>query len=1299
MTDLLQFVTGPLPGPLLPVRYEAWLVVVSYLVAALASYTAIELVARVREFHADARKATGWLTGSAVTMGAGIWSMHFLAMLALQLPVLVRYELWTTLTSMAIAMVTSGLALSIVTHSAATAARLALGGAVMGLGISAMHYTGMAAMRLEAQVMYYPGPFILSVAAAIACATLALWLLSRHGDTDLRSRLWAAAIMGVAVSAMHYTGMYATVCVATGATTALAAGLDPLLLALAVTSVTLLTTGVALTLSLHSQREMQALRGQNLSLRAEIGQMQRVEAALHDQQDSLQAVADKRSRDLSQASRDLQESEARFRATFDQAAVGIAHFDLDHRRTRVNRRYCEIVGYEEQELLGRPPGFLSHPDERGLGSSQRAQLLSGAINHYSQDKHYLRKDGTDIWVRRTESLARDSAGTPLYYIRVIEDITARKRAEAWSDLQKMLLEKIAAGVPLRESLTLLARALETHLDGILCSILLLDKDGLHLTHGAAPSLPEAYCRMVEGLAIGPAAGSCGTAVYRKEAVFVDDIASDPLWAEYRAAALPHGLRACWSTPIFGAQREVLGTFALYDRKPSRPSPLHLQLIQIATDIAALAIGKQRADEALNMMRFGMDHAGDSVFWVNREGRIVYANDAACAGRGYTRKELLAMTVLDLNPDYQADDWDLHFDNVKRHGILTFEARHRAKDGRMFPVEITANYVQIDGQDINFATVRDITERKQAAQMQAQLAAIVQTSNDAIIARAPDDTIVSWNAAAERMFGWRADEALGMPFRRLLSMAPEGIRQQHFERIQRGEPTPLLLEQIRKRKDGSTLHVETTMSAVRDEQGKVLFVSCIMRDITEKIKAERHIEQLATIDGLTGLANRSMLLEQMNTAIARAQRTTTQMAVMFVDLDRFKEVNDTLGHDAGDELLRECAKRLSACVREPDFVARLGGDEFVVLLADISDTATVSPIADRMLGLLTAPYQLRGMETKVSASIGICFYPADGQDVTTLMKNADIAMYHAKELGRNNYQYFAEEMNQRMMQRLQLESELRAAVENGEFILHYQPQVNIATGEIQGTESLIRWNHPTRGLLSPADFIALAEETGLIVPIGEWLLDHACAAIKSWHDTGVGIPYIVVNVSAAQLGEELVSSVRQALVKHGIEAGWLMLEITETMLMARVDEAISILRRIRDLGIRIAMDDFGTGYSSLSVLQRVPLDMLKIDRSFVTAIDDEANNARAVAIIGAIIAIAKELNLSVVAEGVETPTQLAFLRTLDCDAYQGYIYGMPVDTVSLERRFAGPVKSVLLDDQGRPITLTTKVTLELPVVSR
>jgi diguanylate cyclase (GGDEF)-like protein/PAS domain S-box-containing protein len=713
-------------------------------------------------------------------------------------------------------------------------------------------------------------------------------------------------------------------------------------------------------------------------------------------------------------------------------------------------------------------------------------------------------------------------------------------------------------------------------------------------------------------------------------------------------------------------------------------------------LLGLQYWKIRGDAARLRLATIVDASNDAILSRDLKGTILSWNRGAELLFGYHADEMLGRNIRILVPP------QLHHElRSGEEASPNFQARSHdsvrlAKDGRLIDVSISASPIKDTAGTVCAVAVifRDITQRKQSERMQAQLAAIVESSDDAIIARAPDDTIISWNAAAERIFGWSVKEALGAPFQRLLSVDPQQP-DERLRRVLQGENLPWF-EEIRARKDGTHVHVQTTLSEITDAQGKILFVSCTMRDVTERVKAARHIEHLATKDTLTGLANRSALLDAMNTAIVRAESANHRLAVMFVDLDRFKEVNDTLGHAAGDELLRECARRLTQCVRDQDIVARLGGDEFVVLLTDIADVAIVTPIAERMLKLLNAPYHVLGHDANTSASIGICLYPTDGRDATALMKNADIAMYQAKNEGRNNFQFYAEEMNQRMMRRLQLEQELRSAVENQEFVLHYQPQVSFATGDIQGAESLIRWRHPVRGLLPPAEFIAVAEETGLILAIGEWTLNHACATIKAWRASGVNVPYIVVNVSAVQLGAGLVDTVRQALVTHGIEAGWLMLEITETMLMERVEEAITILRRIRELGIRIAMDDFGTGYSSLSVLQRLPLDTLKIDRSFVSAIDDDANNARACAIIGAIIAIAKELDLSVVAEGVETPTQLAFLRTLNCDTYQGYLYSAPIDTVSMEARFTSPAKSVLEDEDGRAISMTIKVNLELPL---
>ncbi len=1118
MNQFLQFVTTPLPGAVLTATYNSWMVALSFLVAALASYTAIDLAGRVHEFSAERRQAAGWLAGGAVAMGAGIWSMHFVGMLAYQLPIPVRYDLWVTLASMALVIITSGFALFIVTRRPLAPVQLLLGGTIMGAGIGAMHYTGMAAMRLDALVMYYTGPFALSVVNAVACSTAALWLVSRRTGANVRSKVLAALVMGVAISGMHYTGMYATVFVAAGSGAVTVAGIDPALLALAITVITLLIIGMALAVSLQSQLMSQALREQNQMLRAEIGQRRQIETELQNHQGNLQAIVDERTRALSQANSNLLLGERRFRATFEQAALGMVHIEAGtYRILMANERLCQMLGYTQDELIGTDSRALTPPGEM-QADNERAQVIAGEIKNATAERRLMRKDGSIEWFSRSLSLVRDESGQPLYFIGVLENISVRKQAEQ-------------------------ARA------------------------------------------------------------------------------------------------------------------------QLAAIVGA---------------------SNDAIVSRDLDGRVLSWNRGAEVLFGYSAAEMIGCQISVLAPASLHGEFRIGEERAPVFEAHSHDSVRLAKDGRRIDVSISAAPIMDATGSVTAVALifRDITDRKQSAQAQAQLAAIVETSDDAIVARAPDDIIVSWNAAAERLFGWTAKEALGQPFRRLLSHTPEVRTHGRFEKLLRGEPTAAPQEDIRRRKDGSSIHVQTTMSAVRDEQGKLLFASCIMRDVTERLKAEQHIKQLATKDALTGLANRSTLLEQMNAAIARAARSKTELVLMFIDLDRFKEVNDTFGHASGDELLRECALRLTMCVREVDIVARLGGDEFVVMLTDVIDTGIVAPIADRMLKLLTTPYQLGRHEARLSASIGICSYPADGEDATALMKNADIAMYHAKALGRNNYQFYAEDMNQRIMQRLQLERELRAAVENKEFVLHFQPQVVVATGKIQGVESLIRWRHPVRGLLPPAEFITAAEETGLILPIGEWVLNQACRTIKAWRAQGVGIPYVVVNVSAVQLGEALVTSVRQALHEHAIEANWLMLEITETMLMERVEEAISILRRIRELGVRIAMDDFGTGYSSLSVLQRLPLDTLKIDRSFVSAIgaeSDESDNARACAIIGAIVAIAGELQLGVVAEGVETTTQLAFLRTLNCHAYQGYLHSKPLDARTIEAHYAQASSSSAKED--------------------
>ena len=424
---------------------------------------------------------------------------------------------------------------------------------------------------------------------------------------------------------------------------------------------------------------------------------------------------------------------------------------------------------------------------------------------------------------------------------------------------------------------------------------------------------------------------------------------------------------------------------------------------------------------------------------------------------------------------------------------------------------------------------------------------------------------------------------------------------------------------------------------------------------EQVNAQ--LQHVATHDALTGLPNRLLLADRLNQSIAQAQRHQRLFAVFIVDLDRFKAINDSLGHHAGDAMLKEVARRLAAALRQADTLARMGGDEFVLILNEIINPEDLETIAAKVLTHIAQPMKLSGLELHASASIGISIYPNDGGNGETLLQHADAAMYQAKKGGRNAYRLFTPEMNAFARERLELENGLRRALVQHEFVLHYQPKVDVRTGSIDSAEALIRWQHPTRGLVAPNDFIPLAEETGLIMPIGEWVLNEACRQAQSWRASGLRPLRVAVNLSAQQFRQKkLVDVVSAALRTAGLEARYLELELTESTVMHDAEQSIEILRELSALGVRISVDDFGTGYSSLSYLRRLPLDKLKIDRTFIRELATSRDDA---AIVRAIVSLAHNLRIKVIAEGVETPDQLVYLREAGCDQYQGYHYSAPI----------------------------------------
>jgi diguanylate cyclase (GGDEF)-like protein/PAS domain S-box-containing protein len=440
------------------------------------------------------------------------------------------------------------------------------------------------------------------------------------------------------------------------------------------------------------------------------------------------------------------------------------------------------------------------------------------------------------------------------------------------------------------------------------------------------------------------------------------------------------------------------------------------------------------------------------------------------------------------------------------------------------------------------------------------------------------------------------------------------------------------------------------------------------------EAEQHLTFFANHDTLTGLPNRAMFGQRLAQALARAQRVARMIAVLFVDLDRFKVINDTLGHDAGDSLLQQVATRLRACLREGDTIARQGGDEFVVLLEDIAETTQASGVAQKILETVAEPYVLAGQEFSVTASVGISIYPEDAGDVQALLKNADIAMYRAKDSGKNNYQFYSAQANRHSLEKLALETDLRRALDRRELHLQYQPKVCMRSGRITGVEALIRWQHPQRGAIAPAQLIALAEETGLIIAIGDWVIRTACDDARAWFSSGLPPTSVAVNLSARQFGRDgLAEMIGTVLGDSGLDAGLLELEITESAVMDNAERAAAVLDRLHGMGVRVALDDFGTGYSSLGYLKRFPVDSVKIDRSFIADVPRDADD---VAITRAVIAMAHSLGLKVVAEGVETADQVRFLQEHGCDEMQGFRFSAPCDAAAMARLLVAPPRPVV-----------------------
>lgn len=684
----------------------------------------------------------------------------------------------------------------------------------------------------------------------------------------------------------------------------------------------------------------------------------------------------------------------------------------------VNAGFCRMLGWTAEEVMGRRPIALLAP-EKGVEYAQQYRDTLAAGLPVEREEIIEGKDGQRYWVKIISNPIMDDAGQWQMTVTILTNITQAKMHEV---LQHSVMEAMARERPLTEVLELICEEVERIAPEVVASILEVDENGL-LHPLAAPSLPLDYQHKLDGVAIGPAVGSCGTAAWRKACVWVDDIASDPLWADYRDLVLPLGFRGCWSAPVLNAQERVVGTFAFYFR------------------------------------------------------------------------------------------------------------------------------------------------------------------------RSPQDCSMQF-------------------YRRLVEAC------QHL--------------------CGLALEREQT---------------------------RRRIRQLAFYDALTGLPNRSLLQAHADQAIANVTREGECLAVLFIDLDRFKHVNDSLGHSAGDDLLRQVAVRIQSVLRESDIAGRQSGDEFVVVLPGC-DAGSVTLVAERLLQLLAEPFTLSGTSLQVSGSIGIAMYPSDGRDMETLMGRADMAMYQAKSSGRGRFHFYSSEINRLAQERLQMESALRQAIKQGELRLHYQPQIDLASGELYGVEALARWTHAELGEIPPVRFIALAEECGLIVELGHWAVQKACRQLAGWRAAGLRVPTVSVNLSSTSFHNlDLPNLLATTLQANALLPQDLTLELTESILLDNNPSTIKVLDEVHRQGIRLSMDDFGTGYSSLSYLRRLPISELKLDRSFVFDLEhDEATRALSSAILG----IGRSLQLTVVAEGVENEAQHRLLREQGYPVGQGYLFAKPLPAEELQQ---------------------------------
>ena len=941
--------------------------------------------------------------------------------------------------------------------------------------------------------------------------------------------------------------------------------------------------------------------------------------------------------DHQQALQQARDNETRYRALFELANDAV-FLVRDGRIIDCNGKALEMFCCRKHELLGKTPIDISPPKQpNGRPSAEQAmavmqRAMAGEPQRF--EWQHRRFDGTlfdcEISVGRI-----DLPDGPLIQA-IVHDITRRRLAQRALEESNRLLEQVFAN------------------DFI--EMAYLDRDFRFIR--VNPAFARAFGRRPDDFIGRNFFDDCKDPGNRERFARVVD-EGRPHIEKARVEQLdeddPERHYWDWSLqPVKDRHGQVTG------------------LVFVRMDVTDRLRNEQRLQQAAKELDMILHNMQDTYYRIDANGILTRVSDSVKDLLGYEPQEVIGRPMVEFYLHPEEREAFLRKLELAGGSITNNETALRHRDGSVVWTSSNAHFIRDEqGNVIGVeGTARNITERKLHESQVSKLSSVLEQTADIVIVTDIDGVIEYVNPSFERVTGYTYAEAVGQTPTILSSGKHKPEFYQHmWETILSGESYTNIM--INRRKDGSLYYEEKTITPIRDQTGRITHFVSTAKDISERMQVQERLQHMAHHDALTDLPNRNLFLDRLQQALIRARHHDRLVAVMFMDLDRFKNINDTLGHNTGDQLLLQLSERLKHSVRDGDTIARFGGDEFAILLDDVDNENSIAAVAQKLLQTLSEPFHVNSHELFITASIGIAIFPHDGEDPDTLLRNADVAMYRAKELGKNNYQFYSDDMSARNFERLTLENHLRHALARQQFVLYYQPQVDARLDRIVGVEALLRWQHPELGLVSPSNFIALLEETGLIEDVGKWVLETACQQSKIWHDAGFDDLLMSVNISSRQFNNtEFIDVLHSTLDHTGVNPECLELELTESMLMRQASSVVTALKSLNELGVRFAIDDFGTGYSSLSYLRRFPIETIKIDRSFIRDITDDPDDA---AITRAIVVMARNLSLKVIAEGVETEKQLAFLEENDCHLIQGFYYSPPVPVAEM---------TALLEKQGQ-----------------